>query len=82
MRPHPRVGRQREMMVGLGYDRHALVAGRPLVLGGLTLAHARGLRAEDGPGSRMLLGGERSGAIRRHVTVVRPSPRTGTFTPR
>jgi 2-C-methyl-D-erythritol 2,4-cyclodiphosphate synthase len=29
--------------IGCGYDVHALVAGRPLVLGGVTIAHPRGL---------------------------------------
>jgi 2-C-methyl-D-erythritol 2,4-cyclodiphosphate synthase len=29
--------------VGTGYDAHRLVAGRPLVLGGVTLEHDRGL---------------------------------------
>ena len=31
------------MRVGLGYDLHALVAGRPLVLGGVEIAHEVGL---------------------------------------
>jgi 2-C-methyl-D-erythritol 2,4-cyclodiphosphate synthase len=29
--------------VGLGYDVHALVPGRPLILGGVTIAHGSGL---------------------------------------
>ena len=29
--------------VGVGYDAHRLVAGRPLVLGGVTIPHERGL---------------------------------------
>jgi 2-C-methyl-D-erythritol 2,4-cyclodiphosphate synthase len=29
--------------VGTGYDVHALVAGRPLVLGGVTIPHTKGL---------------------------------------
>lgn len=29
--------------VGIGWDRHRLVAGRPLVLGGVTIPHDRGL---------------------------------------
>jgi 2-C-methyl-D-erythritol 2,4-cyclodiphosphate synthase len=29
--------------VGIGYDSHRFVAGRPLVLGGITIPHARGL---------------------------------------
>ena len=32
-----------ELRVGLGVDAHALVAGVPLVLGGVELEHARGL---------------------------------------
>lgn len=31
------------MRVGTGYDVHALVTGRPLVIGGVTIPHARGL---------------------------------------
>ena len=31
------------MRVGTGYDAHALVEGRPLVLGGVTIPHDRGL---------------------------------------
>lgn len=33
--------------VGLGQDQHALVAGRPLVLGGVELDHARGLQGHS-----------------------------------
>ncbi len=29
--------------IGIGYDLHRLVPGRPLILGGLTIPHARGL---------------------------------------
>ena len=31
------------MRIGTGYDVHALAEGRPLVLGGVTIEHARGL---------------------------------------
>jgi 2-C-methyl-D-erythritol 2,4-cyclodiphosphate synthase len=31
------------MRIGEGWDTHALVAGRPLVLGGVTIAHTHGL---------------------------------------
>jgi len=31
------------MRIGTGYDVHALVEGRPLVIGGVTVPHARGL---------------------------------------
>lgn len=33
--------------VGIGYDLHGLVAGRPLVLGGVRIAHDRGLRGHS-----------------------------------
>ena len=32
-----------DMRIGNGFDVHALVAGRPLVLGGVTIPHERGL---------------------------------------
>lgn len=32
-----------DMRIGNGFDVHALVAGRPLVLGGVVIAHERGL---------------------------------------
>ncbi|MBA7595421.1 2-C-methyl-D-erythritol 2,4-cyclodiphosphate synthase [subsurface metagenome] len=35
------------MRVGIGYDVHPLVAGRPLVLGGVTVAFKRGLRGHS-----------------------------------
>ena len=31
------------MRIGIGYDVHALADGRPLVIGGVTVPHARGL---------------------------------------
>ena len=31
------------MRVGIGHDTHRLVEGRPLVLGGVTVPHSRGL---------------------------------------
>ncbi|MBI5562731.1 MAG: 2-C-methyl-D-erythritol 2,4-cyclodiphosphate synthase [Deltaproteobacteria bacterium] len=31
------------MRIGYGYDAHRLVEGRPLILGGVTIPHARGL---------------------------------------
>jgi 2-C-methyl-D-erythritol 2,4-cyclodiphosphate synthase len=33
--------------IGIGYDLHALVEGRPLVLGGVTVPHGRGLRGHS-----------------------------------
>jgi len=35
------------MRVGIGYDVHPLVEGRPLVLGGVTVPFARGLRGHS-----------------------------------
>ena len=35
------------MRVGIGYDVHPLVTGRPLVLGGVTVAFERGLRGHS-----------------------------------
>lgn len=35
------------MRVGIGYDVHPLVSGRPLVLGGVTVAFERGLRGHS-----------------------------------
>lgn len=33
--------------VGVGFDMHRLVGGRPLVLGGVTIPHARGLEGDS-----------------------------------
>ncbi len=35
------------MRIGLGYDVHAFVAGRPLVLGGVEVPHERGLEGHS-----------------------------------
>ena len=35
------------MRVGIGYDVHALVPGRPLVLGGVEIPHPRGLQGHS-----------------------------------
>jgi 2-C-methyl-D-erythritol 2,4-cyclodiphosphate synthase len=35
------------MRVGIGYDAHRLVAGRPLVIGGVTVPHATGLEGHS-----------------------------------
>ena len=35
------------MRIGLGYDLHALVEGRPLVLGGVTIPFSKGLRGHS-----------------------------------
>jgi len=37
----------RKMRVGIGYDVHPLVAGRPLVLGGVTLTLGSGLQGHS-----------------------------------
>jgi 2-C-methyl-D-erythritol 4-phosphate cytidylyltransferase/2-C-methyl-D-erythritol 2,4-cyclodiphosphate synthase len=36
-------GTDMKMRIGEGWDTHALVAGRPLILGGVTIAHSHGL---------------------------------------
>ena len=33
----------RDYRIGYGYDAHTLIEGRPLILGGITVSHARGL---------------------------------------
>jgi 2-C-methyl-D-erythritol 2,4-cyclodiphosphate synthase len=33
--------------IGIGYDSHRFIAGRPLVLGGITIPHPRGLRGHS-----------------------------------
>lgn len=35
------------MRVGIGYDIHPLVAGRPLILGGVCIPHEKGLRGHS-----------------------------------
>ena len=35
------------MRIGIGYDQHAFVDGRPLVLGGVMVPHPRGLRGHS-----------------------------------
>ena len=35
------------LRVGMGYDVHPLVAGRPLILGGVTIPHDRGLEGHS-----------------------------------
>lgn len=35
------------MRVGIGHDTHRLVAGRPLILGGVPIEHARGLEGHS-----------------------------------
>lgn len=60
------------MRIGHGYDAHAFVEGRPLVLGGVTIPHPRGLAAHsDGDAvihalCDALLGAAALGDIGRH----------------
>ncbi|HYV35112.1 MAG TPA: 2-C-methyl-D-erythritol 2,4-cyclodiphosphate synthase, partial [Gemmataceae bacterium] len=35
------------MRIGIGHDTHRLVEGRPLILGGLRIEHARGLQGHS-----------------------------------
>ena len=42
-----RAGRAAPLRIGEGWDVHALVAGRPLVLGGVTIPHSHGLLAHS-----------------------------------
>lgn len=42
-RPDPREYSARMIHVGIGYDVHALVAGRKLILGGVEIPHTKGL---------------------------------------
>jgi 2-C-methyl-D-erythritol 2,4-cyclodiphosphate synthase len=60
------------MRVGLGYDVHALVPGRPLVIGGVRIAHETGLLGHSDADVLLhavtdaLLGGAALGDIGRH----------------
>jgi 2-C-methyl-D-erythritol 2,4-cyclodiphosphate synthase len=64
--------------VGTGFDVHALVEGRPLVLGGVTIAHPRGLLGHsDGDAllhaiANALLGAAALGDIGRHFPASDP----------
>jgi 2-C-methyl-D-erythritol 2,4-cyclodiphosphate synthase len=61
-----------EMRVGLGYDVHAFEEGRPLVLGGVTVTHDRGLAGHSDADVLVhalmdaVLGAMRAGDIGRH----------------
>jgi len=61
-----------ELRVGEGWDTHALVAGRPLVLGGITIAHSHGLLGHSDADALLhaitdaLLGAAGLGDIGRH----------------
>jgi 2-C-methyl-D-erythritol 2,4-cyclodiphosphate synthase len=65
--------------VGEGWDTHALVAGRPLVLGGVTIAHTHGLLGHSDADALLhaitdaLLGAAALGDIGRHFPDTDPS---------
>ena len=58
--------------IGQGYDVHQLVAGRPLILGGVSIPHDRGLQGHSDADALLhaitdaLLGGAGLGDIGRH----------------
>jgi len=64
--------------VGQGFDVHALVAGRPLILGGVTIAHSHGLRGHSDADALLhaltdaLLGAAGLGDIGRHFPDTDP----------
>lgn len=64
--------------VGVGFDMHRLVEGRPLVLGGVTIPHARGLDGDSDADVLThaildaLLGAAGAGDIGTHFGVGRP----------
>jgi 2-C-methyl-D-erythritol 2,4-cyclodiphosphate synthase len=66
------------MRVGVGFDMHRLVAGRPLVLGGLVIPHERGLEGDSDADVLAhaildaLLGAAGAGDIGTHFGVGRP----------
>jgi len=61
-----------DVRIGEGWDIHALAAGRPLVLGGVTIAHTHGLLGHSDADALLhaitdaLLGGAGLGDIGRH----------------
>jgi 2-C-methyl-D-erythritol 4-phosphate cytidylyltransferase/2-C-methyl-D-erythritol 2,4-cyclodiphosphate synthase len=61
-----------DLRIGEGWDTHALVAGRPLVLGGITIPHSHGLLGHSDADALLhaitdaLLGGAGLGDIGRH----------------
>ncbi|MBA4371112.1 MAG: 2-C-methyl-D-erythritol 2,4-cyclodiphosphate synthase [Coriobacteriaceae bacterium] len=67
------------MSIGLGYDVHALVEGRPLVLGGVTLPHDRGLAGHSDADvlahalMDAVLGAMRAGDIGQHFPDTDPA---------
>ncbi len=67
------------MRVGEGWDTHALVAGRPLVLGGVTIPHSHGLLGHSDADALLhaitdaLLGAAALGDIGRHFPDTDPA---------
>lgn len=70
--------RQKEIRVGQGWDVHALVPGRPLVLGGVTVPHESGLLGHSDADALLhalidaLLGAAALGDIGRHFPDTDP----------
>lgn len=68
-----------EMRVGEGWDIHALVAGQPLVLGGITIPHTHGLDGHSDADALLhaitdaLLGAAGLGDIGRHFPDIDPA---------
>jgi 2-C-methyl-D-erythritol 2,4-cyclodiphosphate synthase len=67
------------MRIGEGWDTHALVAGRPLVLGGVTIPHSHGLLGHSDADALLhaitdaLLGAAALGDIGRHFPDTDPA---------
>lgn len=67
------------MRIGQGFDVHALVAGRPLIIGGVTIAHDRGLEGHSDADVLLhaicdaLLGAAALGDIGRHFPDTDPA---------
>lgn len=67
------------MRVGQGFDVHALVAGRPLIIGGVTIAHDKGLEGHSDADVLLhavcdaLLGAAALGDIGRHFPDTNPA---------
>jgi 2-C-methyl-D-erythritol 2,4-cyclodiphosphate synthase len=67
-----------DLRIGEGWDTHALVTGRPLILGGITIAHTHGLLGHSDADALLhaitdaLLGGAGLGDIGRHFPDTDP----------
>lgn len=68
-----------DLRIGEGWDTHALVTGRPLVLGGVTIPHTHGLLGHSDADALLhaitdaLLGGAGLGDIGRHFPDTDPA---------